>query len=289
MRNVRNLRLWVACAALPGLIAIGCGDDDDNGGAGNPTATPGGNTPVPTATAANNTPVPTVTPGGSDTPTRTPGNGGGVSAEVQAFIGSAVGSIGELGMAGSGDGGGAAPVPFPIMAPCMPSGSLTLDCIQGAGMVTVSTDFNMCRTVAPGVDSFIDGEVTVESSGTCFAPFPTGVPATVTFVGDIDVVSAEAGSAFVGTLDTVSEVTVLADGSSRFDSLGTVASDCIGGTATFETTETVVTPANSPCPTAGRLVFDIDGESHEAAYMADGSVVIDGETFDSCEDLAQCG
>ncbi len=50
-----------------------------------------------------------------------------------------------------------------------------------------------------------------------------------------------------------------------------------------------MTPANSPCPTAGRLVFDIDGESHEAAYMADGSVVIDGETFDSCEDLAQCG
>ncbi len=102
VRNVTKFEVVGAGAALPGLIAIGCGDDDDNGGAGNPTATPGGNTPVPTATAANNTPVPTVTPGGSDTPTRTPGNGGDVSAEVQAFIGSAVGSIRELGMAGLG-------------------------------------------------------------------------------------------------------------------------------------------------------------------------------------------
>jgi hypothetical protein len=274
----------VACVALPGLIAIGCGgDDDDGGGSPNPTNTPGGNTPVPTATSPDNTPVPTATPGGDDTPT--PGNG--VSTQVQAFVGSAIGSIGDLGMTGqASSGAGAAPLPFPITSPCMPSGTVTLDCVQGGGGITFSNDFDMCSTQVPGLDSFIDGEVTIESNGTCLNPFPTGTTATVTFIGELDISSA--GGTFAGTLDVVSEVTVSADGTSMLDSSGSITSDCIGGTATFETTDTIVTPPNSSCPTAGRIEFDIDGASHDAEYMADGSVVIDGETFDSCEDLAQC-
>ncbi len=268
---------WLMVAvAVSGLVGVGCGSDDGDGGSNDG--------PVPTATASQNTPLPTATVGGS-APTATPG-GSGVSAQAQAFVGSVVSSVASLADM-QGDGSGAGLIDFPVTSPCLTSGTSTIDCMTSGAGVEFSSNFNLCRNQFGATDSFIDGSVTIDSNGSCLNPFPTGQTVTITFVGDIDTSNTDTGDSFSGTLDTVSEVTRLANGTVELDASGTVTSDCVGGTGTFETLETIVLPADGPCPTAGRMSFSLNGDAHEVVYSANG-LTIDGQMFDSCEDVASC-
>jgi len=279
MDATKWLRLGLFAAAMGAVTLVGCGDDDDNNGGG---------TPRPTATAAADTPTPggnpTATPDPDDTPapTATPG-GSGVSTEVQAFVGSVVGSLAGLADIANPSGGGAAPV-FPITAPCNGGGTVTINCGPAGGGIRYELGLDQCDN--PG--SYIDGDITLESGGNCLSnPFPTGSPATLTFVGDIETENPDTGAQFEGTMDSVSTFTVFANGDVEFSTSGSVSSDCIGGTATFDTTETIFIPSGGVCPTAGEMSMSLGGENHQISYDANG-VTIDGETFDSCEDVATC-
>ncbi len=267
----------VACSLATALTVVGCGSDDDDGGSA----------PVATATPAGptNTPEPTATPGGpTNTPVATATPGGAVSNEVQAFVGSVVGALASLGDIGTDDGSGAGFSPFPITVPCTGGGSQTINCGAAGGGIVYELDFDECSN--PG--AFLDAVLTIESSGACLGnPLPTGSPATITFVGDIDTEDPETGTTFAGTVDIVSVMTFFASGAAEFSTSGSVTSDCIGGTATFETTETIIISPDAVCPIAGRIEFSIEGSSHEVEYSPEG-VVIDGESFDSCESVATC-
>ncbi len=268
------------------------------------TATAADETPTPTATESDDSPTPTAIQSATATvtetavatatetsqptvtempatPTATPA--GSVSNEIQAFVGSVVSSLASLGNIDMPDGGGAGSI-GPININCSGGGMRTISCGPGeeSGVVFQVT-YSNCQES----QSFIDGEQMIESSGDCTGDLlPLGSPATITFTGTVDNSDPLTGI-FAGTIAAEIVVIPMEGGGVELEVSGTVISDCVGGTVVFETTETIVFAAEAACPSAGRIELMAGEMSHVVQYSPEG-VLIDGETFESCEAVATC-
>jgi hypothetical protein len=300
-----NTHWWgrvVTAALVPGLLVLGCADDDNGSGGGTPrptatrpastptavaTPTEDEGTPQPTATPGSETPVPTATPGGSKAP-----------AEVQAFVGTLVGGfVGLANIGNPGGGAGSQINPFPITTNCPGGGKVTVDCSGSGGSILYALAFDNCTQDVNGVSSLLDGSADIFSAGACLGnPLPIGSPFAVEFAGMVE--TSDAGGPFSVEADVVLDALIETGGGVRLAIDGTAEASCFSETVTIETPEQIVVPAGANCPTAGAIAATFASGTHEISYPGGGAVDIDlgangsvDDSYASCDDpsLASCG
>lgn len=241
------------------------------------------------------------TPTAAPTRTPTPGQPSGDSASVEKFITGFIGSFSDLTDVASpqGQGGGSGFNPFPITSPCQIDGTQTFNCVAAAGGNEIEIQFDECLSRSGNLSTELEAIIVLNTAGNCLTNlFPPNSTYNMSFDGRVTETNLSTGAIFTADNDVIITFSVQSNGTVRMSLMGAGTASCIPGTSTFSTTEELVIPMNSDCPTSGRLRVEIAGEgAHEVIYSnsgvqidlgADGSI---DRQFNSCTDpsLEQCG
>ena len=277
------VRVSASCLVLPGLISLGCGDDDDGGGGVNPTAT----AVIATATPVDETPEPTATdiPATATSVPATATPVGTSSAQLPQMVEPApsvqdlVNELGSFVTLFQSLAGGFA---TPQGAGASPG---ALDC-QNGGQQLFQNGLIEFRNCGLGPDTFLDGSIRSSAGGNSFDLSIVAPGVNFGVLGNITQTSLSGGDsrlsgsiAFTGNIDfglTYDNLVIAPDGR-------------------FLTGSIILDPAGSP---PLQIIFNnfdpvrvlVDGDpSRECTGEINGSIICSGFERACASNEIECG